>query len=92
MSGEGSAPGAGPREERGSAAGSRRHPPHLDANSAGAPVQESTQAPNDVPVLPANAGGKDKVSGEELRKQKIDRESMYDKRPEEDKNHHPPTE
>lgn len=85
---ETSAPGAGPRESHGTGAGSHRHPPHLDVNSADAPVQESTQAPNDVPVLPANASGQDARSVEpgegEIRK-----ESMYNDRPEEDKDYRP---
>ena len=88
MTQEGSAPGAGPRESRGTAADSQRHPPHLDVNSAGAPVQGSTQAPDDVPVLPANASGQDTQEvkpgdGE------VDHESMYSRRPEEDKNYRP---
>ena len=89
MSGETPAAGPGPRQEHGSAEGSRRHPPHTEANSAGAPVQESTQAPNDVPVLPANAHGSDENAADETQRQGIDRESMYERRPEEHKDHRP---
>lgn len=89
MSAETPAAGPGPRQEHGSAEGSRKHPPHLEANSAGAPVQQSTQAPNDVPVLPANAHGSDQQPMDEAQQQKIDRESMYGRRPEEHKDHRP---
>lgn len=88
MKEESSAPGAGPREARGSGADSQRHPPHLDVNSDDAPVQASTEAPNDVPVLPANASGQDKqevTPGEG----EIDDESMYSRRPEEHKRYRP---
>jgi hypothetical protein len=75
--------GPGPRQEHGDAESSRRHPPKLTQNDRDAEVQDSTQAPNDVPVLPANAHGQDvvppDVPGE------IDDESMYDRRPGEDK-------
>jgi hypothetical protein len=81
--------GPGPRQERGSAEGSRRHPPHLETNTADAPVQRSAQAPNAVPTQAANAGGSDKQPVEEAQKVKIDRASMYERRPEEHKDHHP---
>lgn len=88
MKEESSAPGAGPRAARGTAADSQRHPPHLDVNAEDAPVQASTEAPNDVPVLPANAGGQDK---QEVKpgEGEIDHESMYSRRPEEDKHYRP---
>lgn len=73
----------GPRNEQGSAAGSRRHPPHVDENAEGAPVQGSSQAPNQVPTMPANAHGSDQVPVSEG---PIDPESMYNRRPGEDKN------
>jgi hypothetical protein len=79
--GGGGAPG--PREERGTAAGSRRNPPHVTENDADAPVQDSIPAPDDVPVLPANAHGEDTVRSDAL--SEIDDESMYDRRPGEDK-------
>lgn len=75
---------AGGREEKGSAAGSHRHPPHVTEGVENEPVQESTQAPGNVPVEAANAHGEDKHPAEEA-KQPIRSESMYDDRPEEDK-------
>jgi hypothetical protein len=74
----------GPRREVGDAAHSQMHPPHTDENSAGAPVQGSAAGPNEVPVLPANAHGRDKVSNDDQHK-RTDDESMYDRRPAEDK-------
>ncbi|HEX8832431.1 MAG TPA: hypothetical protein VF705_14750 [Longimicrobium sp.] len=72
----------GPRKEVGTAADSQRHPPHVDVNADDAPVQDSTESPTDVPVLPANAGGTDHggtTTGTP------DDESMYGGRPGEDK-------
>ncbi|HYH79804.1 MAG TPA: hypothetical protein VEX86_08400 [Longimicrobium sp.] len=78
--------GPGPREERGTAESSQLHPPHVDVNATGKPAQESSQSPTDVPTLPANASGRDTApSGEQPKT--IDDESMYDRRPEEDKDH-----
>ena len=76
------------RREVGSAAGSQRHPPHVTPNDEGAPVQQSNESPDEVPVLPANAGGRDIISSEEQR-QPIDDESMYDRRPSQDKDQPP---
>jgi hypothetical protein len=76
--------GPGPRKEIGDAASSRVHPPHVTENDRGAQFQEDTQATNEVPGLPANAHGQDRVptgAGAEY----IDDESMYEKRPGEDK-------
>jgi hypothetical protein len=78
--------GPGPREERGTQASSQRHPPHVDVNARGKPVQDSTENPTDVPTLPANASGRDQAEEGE-QPMVIDHESMYDRRPEEDKNH-----
>jgi hypothetical protein len=75
--------GPGRRQELGDQESSQLHPPHVDKNAQGAPVQQATQAPNDVPVLGANAGGSDKQSADQPRT--IDAESMYDRRPAEDK-------
>lgn len=80
------AAGPGPREERGTAEGSRLHPPHVDVNAQGADAQASSQSPGEVPVLGANAGGKDKAHGGE-QPHTIDHTSMYDRRPEEHKDH-----
>ncbi len=78
------------RLEVGSARDSRRNPPHVTENDEDAPVQQETSAPNDVPVLPANASGRDTV-GEDEQDEPIDDESMYDRRPERDKDQ-PPSE
>ncbi|CAN5658089.1 hypothetical protein BH23GEM8_BH23GEM8_19110 [soil metagenome] len=59
-------------------------PPHVTANDDDAPVQDELDSKDDVPVLPANAGGKDQVSTDDQPRQ-IDDESAYDGRPEEDK-------
>lgn len=75
----------GPRKEVGSAESSRLHPPHVDENAQGAPAQASSSAPNDVPVLPANAHGRDVTP--DTRPGSIDRASMYDRRPEEHKDY-----
>lgn len=75
--------GPGPRQERGDARSSRRNPPHTDVNAQGAPAQASTQAPDDVPTLPANAHGRDQQNPHQGTP--IDDESMYDGRPGEDK-------
>ena len=74
----------GLRKEVGGAESSRLHPPHTDVNALGAPVQDETQAPNDVPTLSANAHGSDKGAGEDAPGH-IDPESAYDRRPGEDK-------
>jgi len=73
----------GPRKEVGDAASSRRDPPHTDVNAQGAPAQADTQAPYDVPVMPANAHGSDRGAGEGPGR--IDPESAYDRRPGEHK-------
>lgn len=73
--------GPGPREEQESAPADR---PHVTENDRGAQAQGSTQAPDDVPVLPANAHGRDRVPAEDAVPE-IDDESMYGRRPGEDK-------
>jgi hypothetical protein len=76
--------GPGPRKEIGDAASSQVHPPHVTENDRGAQVQGSTQAPNTVPAMPANAHGRDVVdSSNEVRQ--VDDESAYERRPGEDK-------
>ena len=67
------------RHEAGSAGDSQRHPPHVTENDGPA-----------VPHLPANASGSDKVTTAE-QDRGIDPASMYDRRPEEDKDQ-PPSE
>jgi hypothetical protein len=78
----------GSRKEIGDSESSRRDPPHLDENMEGAPLQEDHPAPNDVPTLPATAHGQNKVPAED-QAQPIDPESMYDRRPGEDKDSPP---
>jgi hypothetical protein len=77
-------PGGDPkaRREVGTAASSRLHPPHFDQNAEEGEV--------DVPPLPANASGKDRVTTGE-HDQPIDDESMYDRRTSQDKDQ-PPSE
>lgn len=70
------------RREVGGAAQSRLHPPHFtEADLQSVPAR---------PYLPANASGADRVTTAE-HDRGIDRESMYDRRPEEDKDE-PPSE
>ena len=76
--------GPGPREERGTTESSSRNPPHVDVNAKGQPVQQSSQNPGDVPTMPANAHGSDHAPAGE-QPHTIDEASMYDRRPEEDK-------
>ena len=78
--------GPGPREEVGGAASSRRDPPHVDVNAEGADAQASSRSPHDVPTMPANAHGSDHSKGGE-QPRTTDAASMYDRRPEEDKDH-----
>jgi len=78
--------GPGPREERGTAESSQRHPPHVDVNARGSETQQSTQSPQDVPAMPANASGSDHAEGGE-QPHTIDDGSMYDRRREEHKDH-----
>jgi len=72
----------------GDKASSNLHPPHVDENMEDAPLQDDHPSPDDVGALPASAHGKDKLTPEE-QSQPIDDESMYDGRPEEDKNWKP---
>jgi hypothetical protein len=76
------------RKEVGTAASSRLHPPHVDENAAGGPVQKEHGNPADIPTLPANASGADKITTKE-HDQGIDDESMYDRRTTQDKNQPP---
>lgn len=76
------------RLEAGSERGSQRHPPHVTGNEEGAPVQNDSDSSEDIPVLPANASGRDAVSTGE-QNEPIDDESMYDRRPERDKDRPP---
>jgi hypothetical protein len=78
------------RQEVGTAADSQRHPPHVASSDADAPVQDELPSPDAVPVLPANAAGSDKITAEE-QDEPIDEESMYEGRPERDKDR-PPSE
>lgn len=78
--------GPGPREEHGTREGSQRHPPHVDVNAVGSPVQGSSRGPAEVPAMPANASGHDRAEGGE-HPHRIDQGSMYERRPEEHKDH-----
>lgn len=82
--------GASGRKEVGTAASSRRDVPHVDENAESASVQKDAGNPTKVPTLPANAGGDDKITTAE-HDRGIDDASMYDRRPEEDKDQ-PPSE
>jgi len=84
---EGTGP-VGGRKDVGDEASSRRDPPHVDENMEDAALQEDHPSPKKVPATPATAHGEDKTSTEH-QKQPIDDESMYDRRPEEDKNWEP---
>jgi hypothetical protein len=83
-------PGGDPRarKEVGTAASSRLHPPHVDENADDAPVQAGHGNPAEIPALPANASGRDKVTTAE-HGQPIDEESMYDRRTSQDKDRPP---
>ena len=70
----------GDRHEVGSAASSRRDPPHATENDE--------RAGADAPVLPANASGRDRISSEEANIP-IDEESAYDGRESQDKDRPP---
>lgn len=76
----------GTRREVGDSRSSREHPPHVTENDEGAPVQEHLESPEDVPTLPANAQGADTQPTDGGA---IDEESMYDRRPSEDKDRPP---
>ena len=77
------------RKEAGSQESSSRHPPHVQEQEKEMDVQGDPEADHS-PVLPANAAGRDRVSVDE-QSEPIDPESMYDQRPERDKNS-PPSE
>lgn len=79
---------AGQRQEVGDAQSSQRHTPHLTANDKGAPLQDDVQAPNDVPVLPANASGHDTTPADQQQRA-VNDESMYEGRPTQDKDQPP---
>ena len=83
-------PGGDPkaRKEVGTAASSHLHPPHVDENAEGAPVQQGHGNPATIPALPANASGSDKITTAE-HDQGIDDESMYDRRTSQDKDQPP---
>jgi hypothetical protein len=76
------------RQEVGDAASSAKHPPHVTPNDEDAPIQDEMMSPQEVPGLPANASGQDKFTPEE-QDEPIREESMYDGRPERDKDQPP---
>jgi hypothetical protein len=73
---------SGGRTEMGTPDDSGRHPPHVTENEEGAPIQKDAPGP-DVPVVPANASGTDRVPADE-QAQPTDPESAYDRRPTQD--------
>jgi hypothetical protein len=76
------------RQEVGDAESSQRHPPHVARQDAEAEIQDELPSPGGVPVLPANAHGRDKLTPDEQR-EPMDDASMYDGRPERDKDQPP---
>jgi len=76
------------RQEVGDSASSSKHPPHVPDHDAGTEVQKEMLSPDDAPVLPANASGRDKFTPEE-QQEEIRDTSMYDGRPERDKDRPP---
>lgn len=78
----------GTRTEIGNSATSHRNPPHIDENAEGAALQEEHPRAEPVPTPPPLAHGADKVSTTEQMRP-IAPESMYDRRPAEDKDIHP---
>ena len=66
---------------------SRPHVPQADRDGE---LQRHLSSPRGVPVPPANASGRDNLTPEE-QNETIDEESMYDRRPERDKDR-PPSE
>ena len=83
---EGGAPGG--RKEVGTAASSQLYPPHVTENARGAPIQDEHGNPAEIPTLPANASGEDRITSAE-HERGIDPEIMYDRRPDEDKDQPP---
>jgi hypothetical protein len=65
-----------------------RHPPHVTRSDAGAEIQRDLPSPDEVPILPANAAGVDKLTPDEQHVD-IDPESMYNGRPERSKDWEP---
>lgn len=79
----------GERHEVGDSHTSRRDPPHPTESDREA-SRHGEKEDAGAPVLPANAGGRDRVSSEE-QDFEVDEESAYDRRPSEDKDS-PPSE
>lgn len=75
------------RQEQGGEQQTSRERPHATENDREA-GQIRNEADQTVPAMPANASGSDRVSTED-QDQGIDPESMYDRRPAEDKNRPP---
>lgn len=75
------------RTEVGDGRSSSRRPPHVQDHEKDIDVQ-GTPPGEPAPVLPANAAGRDRVTVDE-QDELIDDESMYDRRPERDKNRPP---
>lgn len=76
------------RVEVGDRASSARHTPHPTGTASDDSIQNDSGSVEEIPVLPANASGEDKVTTSE-QDQPIDEESMYDRRPDQDKDRPP---
>ena len=85
---EGAKGPTGTRTEVGNSATSQKHPPHIDQNAKGAPLQEEHPRANPVPTSGPLAQGTDKVPANEQMRP-INPESMYEGRPAEHKDIHP---
>jgi len=68
--------------------GTARDKPHKMPQDDGAANDRSSGSSGDAPAAPANASGVDKVPVAE-QDEEIDKESMYDRRPERDKDQPP---
>lgn len=77
---------AGNRKEVGDSESSRRHPPHVDEAGSEGRVQDKQAGK--APTMPATGHGEDAQVDAE-KKQSVDDESMYDRRPEENKENPP---
>lgn len=76
------------RQEVGDEDAPPRQTPHVPEHEGDSDIQEDHPSPDAVPVLPANAAGTDRVSSGD-QDEPVEPESMYDDRPERDKDHPP---
>ncbi len=78
------------RQDIDSNAAARNDTPHLTPQDDDGEIPDDIPGDGDVAALPSNASGIDKVTVDD-QNQEIDDESMYDRRPAEDKDQ-PPSE